>query len=125
MLDEAAQGAADVVGAVEPACTPSAEPSEAQPEANGEVANGEGGEPASAAPDEATPAAAEPTVKRSRWSAPEEAPAPTSATLSSGRVSRWGAKAAADPPAKKSRWGAKEPAPPPNPLQARLDEVNR
>ena len=39
---------------------------------------------------------------------------------------RWGfTPAAADPPAKKSRWGAKEPAPPPNPLQARLDEVNR
>ena len=31
----------------------------------------------------------------------------------------------ADPPAKRSRWGAKEPVAPPNPLQEKLDEVNR
>ena len=71
-------------------------------------------------------------VRRTRWSAEEPPAAPALAedseaaahTLSSGRRSRWGNKVA-DPPAKRSRWGAKEPVAPPNPLQLKLDEVNR
>ena len=84
-------------------------------------------EPAAEAPAE-TPAAA--PVRRSRWSAettpavPAEESDATAHTLSSGRRSRWGTKVA-DPPAKRSRWGAKEPVAPPNPLQLKLDEVNR
>ena len=84
-------------------------------------------EPAAEAPAE-TPAAA--PVRRSRWSAettpavPAEESDATAPTLSSGRRSRWGTKVA-DPPAKRSRWGAKEPVAPPNPLQLKLDEVNR
>jgi hypothetical protein len=85
-------------------------------------------EPASAEASAETPAAA--PVRRSRWSAettpaaPAEGSEATAHTLSSGRRSRWGTKVA-DPPAKRSRWGAKEPVAPPNPLQLKLDEVNR